>query len=159
MQASVNRNESPLRGKTCADADNFNAYEGCLRSVASATCSYLPGFTQNMWAAVIRPLYVPFGSFILTEAQSLPPDCFISSSTEYKWHFLNHISLDILREGNLKKRTQKRVRMIILLNKKNNNKNMQTFTHKTTHCVWLFIAKIHSHDNDGVRISRKNRWS
>ena len=164
--ASVNSRESPLEKNNllenmCRHKKNFNAYEGCRRSVASAACNYLPGFTQNKWAAVIGPLYVPFGSFIPTEAQSLPPDCFISSSTEYNWHFFNQISLDVWREGNLKKRTQKRVRMIILLHKKFfiNKKNMHTYTHKTAHCVWLFIAKVHSHDNDGFRISWKNRWS
>ena len=118
--------------KTCSDTESFNAYEGCRRPVASAACNYLPGFTQNKLAAVIGPSYAPFGSFIPKEAQSLPPDCFIRSSTEYNWHFVNQISLDAWREGNLKKRTQKRVRMIILLIEKI-NKNMHAYTHRTTH--------------------------
>ena len=133
-QASVNSKESSLEKKicwkTCSDTESFNAYEGCRRPVASAACNYLPGFTQNKWAAVIGPSYVPLGSFIPNETQSLPPDCFINSSTEYNWHFFNQISLDAWREGNLKKRTQKRVRMIILLNK-------NCFINKKTniHCI------------------------
>ena len=85
----------------------FPAFWGCPRSIASSTCNYLPGRTQNRWAAVIGPLYVPFGSFILTDAQSPPLDCFINNSKEYNWHLLNQISLDFCWEGNLKKRTHK----------------------------------------------------
>ena len=135
----------------------FNASEGCRCPVKSAACNYLPGFTQNKWAAVIGLLYVPFGSFIPKEAQSLAPDCFISSSTEYNWHFFNQISLDAWREGNLKKRTQKRVRTIIVLIKRLIKTCMHT--HIKRHTVWLFIAKAHSHENDGFTISGKNRLS
>ena len=85
----------------------FPAFWGCPRSIASSTCNYLPGRTQNRWAAVIGPLYVPFGSFIPTDAQSRPLDCFINNSKEYNWHLLNQISLDFCWEGNLKKRTHK----------------------------------------------------
>ena len=137
-QASVNSKESPLEKNNLLENmfrhRNFNAYKGCRCPVASAACNYLPGFTQKKWAAVIGLLYVPFGSFIPKEAQSLAPDCFFRSSTEYNWHFFNQISLDAWREGNLKKRTQKRVRMIILLIKKI-NKNMHAYTHKATHCL------------------------
>ena len=65
----------------------------------------LPGRTQNKWSSVIGPMNVPFGSFIPTDAQSFPPDCFINNSKEYDWHLLNHISLDVCWEGNLKKLT------------------------------------------------------
>ena len=149
--------EKQFGGQHVPTQKNFNAYEGCRRSVASAACNYLPGFTQNKWAAVIGLLYVPFGSFIPKEAQSLAPDCFISSSTEYNWHFFNQISLDAWREGNLKKRTQKRVRTIILLIKRLIKTCMHT--HIKRHTVWLFIAKVHSHENDGFTLSRKNRLS